>query len=108
MRDFFILSIAFTLVLCGQGAFSADLSKGQGIYMNFCASCHDSGIAGAPKLGDTTDWQKRLSKGEDTLISNAINGFQGETGFMPAKGGMSSLSDEEVASAVKYMIAPKK
>ena len=72
--------------------------------MNFCASCHDSGIAGAPKLGDKENWQKRLDKGEDAVIKNAINGYQGESGFMPAKGGMSSLSDDEVAAAVRYMI----
>ncbi|MCW8858386.1 MAG: hypothetical protein OQK50_03435 [Deltaproteobacteria bacterium] len=35
---------------------------------------------------------------------HAIEGFQGNTGYMPAKGGHKSLSDTEVISAVEYMV----
>ncbi len=104
MRNLTILCIACIFTFSGITVAMADSAKGQGVYMNFCSSCHGSGLAGAPKLGDKTDWQKRLGKGEEAMTKNAINGFQGETGFMPAKGGMSSLSDEEVASAVQYML----
>jgi cytochrome c5 len=104
MRKMVVLCIACTFVLSNIAVAMADAAKGQGVYMNFCASCHDSGLAGAPKVGDKADWQKRLDKGEEAVIQNAINGYQGETGFMPAKGGMSSLSDEEVSSAVQYML----
>ncbi len=82
----------------------ADSAKGQGIYMNFCASCHDSGIAGAPKTGDKAAWKPRIAKGVDVLTANAIKGFKGSSGFMPAKGGMSALSDEEVTNAVMFML----
>jgi cytochrome c5 len=40
----------------------------------------------------------------DVLKEHAIKGFQGSAGFMPAKGGRVDLSDEEVASAVDYMV----
>lgn len=96
--------ILFAAVLCTAPMAVADTAKGQGIYMNFCATCHADGIAGAPKTGDVTAWQPRLAKGESTIVSNAIKGFQGATGYMPAKGGNSALTDEEVTSAVLFML----
>ncbi len=104
MRLLISLCITCALTFVCAVTTMADSAKGQGVYMNFCASCHASGLAGAPKLGDKADWQKRLGKGEEAITQNAIKGYQGETGFMPAKGGMPSLSDEEVASAVQYML----
>lgn len=87
---------------------AAETAKGQGVYMNFCASCHAGGIAGAPKVGDKATWQERSAKGTPAVVENAIKGFQGSTGFMPAKGGNSALTDEEVASAVIYMLEASK
>ena len=72
--------------------------------MNFCAPCHTSGVAGAPKVGDNAAWQSRTEKGKAAVIENAIKGFQGSSGFMPAKGGNSALTDEEVSFAVMYML----
>ena len=36
--------------------------------------------------------------------SNAIDGLEGGTGVMPAKGGRPDLSDEEIIALVDYMI----
>ncbi len=69
-----------------------------------CGSCHDAGIAGAPVLGDTAAWADRVSQGIETLYTHAIDGFQGSAGYMPAKGGNMSLSDESVKAAVDYMV----
>ena len=41
----------------------------------------------------------------ETLVDHAINGFTGEAGYMPPKGGRLDLSDEEVTAAVEYMVA---
>lgn len=68
-----------------------------------CAACHDAGIAGAPAFGDTSAWSARIAKGIEALYSNAINGYQGADGYMPAKGGNAALSDESVKAAVDYM-----
>jgi cytochrome c5 len=76
-----------------------DLAHGQQIYRQACAFCHDKGIAGAPKLGDTTAWAPRLAQGMDTLYGNAIRG----KGAMPAKGGTPSLADADVKAAVDFM-----
>ena len=78
--------------------------SGKDVYNSVCMSCHMSGAAGAPITGEVDQWGDRLAKGNDTLYSNAINGI----GVMPAKGGLMSLSDEEVKLAVDYMLAESK
>nr|WP_183383371.1 c-type cytochrome [Halomonas stenophila] len=64
-----------------------------------CAACHDSGAAGAPKLGNAEAWGPRIDQGVETLYQSAING----KGAMPPKGG-SSASDDEVKAIVDYMV----
>ena len=73
------------------------------LYASACGACHDSGAAGAPKLGDVAGWQARVAKGIDALVSSAINGI----GAMPARGG-SSLDDDQIRSAVEYLLDESK
>jgi len=82
--------------------------NGQQVYQATCVACHDAGIAGAPKVGDKSQWAKHIAKGRDTLYASAVNGVQGSTGAMPAKGGNPGLSDAEVRAAVDYMVARSK
>ena len=77
--------------------------KGKKIYDVSCMACHAAGVAGAPKLGDKTNWGPRIAQGADTLHTHAIKGFQGKAGMMPPKGGNMSLKDEDVKAAVDYM-----
>jgi cytochrome c5 len=84
-----------------------DLEIGKSIYANKCSVCHASGAAGAPKLDDGS-WATRKAQGMGVMVGHAIKGFQGAKGYMPAKGGFMSLSDEEVAAAVAYMAAEGK
>jgi cytochrome c5 len=79
-------------------------SQGAMIYKNSCFVCHDQGVAGAPKLGDKAMWEKRISQGSKLLEKHAIEGFSGESGVMPAKGGNLALTEEEVIAAVAYMV----
>jgi cytochrome c5 len=78
--------------------------SGEQVYNKTCMICHGDGIAGAPKMGDKEAWQARILQGMEILESRAIQGYQGSLGSMPAKGGNASLSDEEVKSAVAYMV----
>jgi cytochrome c5 len=87
---------------------AADTGKGKQIYDSVCFACHAMGVAGAPKLDDKAGWAPRIDKGMDTLVSHAINGFQGESGVMPPKGGRMDLSDDDVAAAVAYMVEQAK
>jgi len=75
-----------------------------GIYERHCALCHSGGIGGAPIAGDSGDWEWRLAQGIDVLYRHAIQGYEGDAGIMPPKGGFVNLSDEEVQQAVDYIV----
>ncbi len=84
--------------------FQIDMEAGERINEQACATCHGTGIAGAPITGDTAEWAARIDKGMEVLIRNSIDGFQGNAGVMPPRGGVMTLTDDEVASAVVYMV----
>ena len=73
------------------------------LYTQTCATCHGTGVAGAPKLGDKAAWAPRVGQGVDALTASAIKG----KGAMPPKGG-SSASDAEIKQAVAYMVTQAK
>ncbi len=79
--------------------------SGPQVFNEACYLCHaPPGVPGAPVVGEVAAWEARVAQGMDVLIDHAINGYQGEAGFMPAKGGRVDLSDDEVVSAVEYML----
>ena len=82
----------------------ATAMTGPQVYNTACLACHASGVGGAPVVGDTAQWADRIAQGIDVLQRHAIEGFSGAAGYMPAKGGRIDLSDDEVASAVDYMV----
>ncbi|NTV98295.1 MAG: cytochrome c5 family protein [Chlorobiaceae bacterium] len=84
------------------------LAAGKTVYDTSCAGCHDAGMMGAPKPGDKANWAPRLAKGIDVVNSNAVKGFTGKAGMMPAKGGNASLTDEQVIDATAYMVDKSK
>lgn len=74
---------------------------GAEIYAAACTACHAAGVLGAPKTKDAADWQPRLDeKGYDQVWKNAIDGI----GAMPAMGACSDCTDEDIKSAIDYMI----
>jgi cytochrome c5 len=79
----------------------ADGTKGKLVYQAVCAACHSSGLAGAPKLGDSAAWAPRAGAGAAPLYASAIKG----KGAMPPKGGNASLPDADVRAAVDFMLA---
>ncbi len=99
-----------TILVAGSLMFAAGaaIADGAAVYNSGCAACHATGVAGAPKFGDKAAWANRVTKDTETLYSNALNGFQGETGVMPPKGGFMNLSDDDVKAAVDYMIESNK
>ncbi|HRO62846.1 c-type cytochrome [Thermomonas sp.] len=78
---------------------------GKKTYGATCALCHASALAGAPKPGDKVAWGPRIAQGKDTLYTHALEGYTGNTGVMPARGGNASLSDDDVKAAVDFMVA---
>lgn len=103
-----LLGLSAAAVFAVPAAHAADVAAGQKVYQQACFACHAAGVAGAPKVGDTGAWSPRIEQGMDTLVKHATEGFKGNTGFMPAKGGRADLSDAQVADAVAYMVAESK
>jgi cytochrome c5 len=82
----------------GGGA-AAGGRSGEEIVKAVCATCHQAGLANAPKLGDKAAWAPHIKHGLNHLTAAAIKG----KGAMPPRGGDASLTDEEVARAVAFM-----
>lgn len=87
-----------------EAAHESEIKIGNSIYSQSCSICHGSGLAGAPTLGDKLAWAPRIKQGIELLNKHALEGFSGETGVMPAKGGNPSLTEQEVSTAILYMI----
>ncbi|MBQ0917623.1 cytochrome c5 family protein [Hydrogenophaga aromaticivorans] len=83
----------------------AENAVGKKVYGSVCSMCHAANVAGAPKPGDKADWGPRIAQGKDTLYKHAVEGFTGAKGMMPARGGGSTLTDDELKAAVDYMVA---
>ena len=91
---------------CGQQAETAGpRHPGEQIYLNTCFSCHASGVAGAPAVGDVEAWATRAEKGRPALLQATIEGLPPG---MPPKGLCMDCTDEELSQAIDYMLENSK
>jgi len=74
--------------------------RGEQIVQAQCVKCHQTGVGGAPKIGDRAAWIPRLKRGLDFAVRSAIHGH----GPMPPRGGMADLTDSEIRAAIIYMV----
>lgn len=77
----------------------AVLRTGEQVVAAACGACHNTGAAGAPKVGDSAAWAPRIKTGYDALLTSALKG----KGAMPAQGG-GEYSDFEVGRAVVHLV----
>ena len=96
-------ALAETTVVAAAAATGAD-DAGQAIYDKTCALCHAAGVAGAPPPSNKEHWAARMAQGKDALYKHAVEGYTGQAGMMPPRGGNPTLSDDEVKAAVDYMV----
>lgn len=75
------------------------LQAGDAVYKAQCAACHDAGLAGAPKFGDTAAWGPRLGPGYDALLNSVLKG----KGAMGAQSG-GAFNDIELARAMVHLV----
>lgn len=73
--------------------------NGKDAYLRGCASCHASGVNGAPKVGEHAQWGMLIGMGKRTLYRFTIQG----RGAMPARGG-TNWPDATLRAAVDYMV----
>ena len=86
--------VAPAVVAAGGASVESNFNKS-------CATCHNAGIAGAPKFADAAAWAPRVEKGMDALYASTINGLPPA---MPQKGMCFSCSDDELRALVDYMV----
>ncbi len=112
MKKVLLLGLFLSIAACSENSeetvkkteqpqASAEISQGEMIVKQNCKVCHAQGINGAPIIGNKKMWGKRTGKGEAALVENAINGV----GLMPAKGGKTHLTKEEITLAVRYFLS---
>lgn len=100
MNSFKKISLTTTSLILGFLSFNLYAAEGGEIYNTYCAVCHKLGLNAAPKMGKKALWVKRVSQGKETVYKHAIEGLRG----MPPKGGIATLTDDDVKAAVDYMV----
>jgi glucose/arabinose dehydrogenase len=76
--------------------------SGVDTYQKFCAGCHETGTANAPRRSDAEFWKKRLQEvgSRSALTHEVIEGV----GAMPPKGGCADCTEEMLNNAVQYLV----
>ena len=100
-----ITGAALLLAGCAHGSKDSDASdantiNGEAAYLEYCATCHEDGMFGAPRMGEPMDWEVRSSLWQAVLMEHAKQGYYD----MPARGGRSDLPDDVVNAAAEYML----
>ena len=66
---------------------------------NSCTQCHITGVGGAPRAGMVAEWEPRLAKGLDALVSSVKFGLS----IMPAGGNCVGCSDDDYRAIILFM-----
>jgi cytochrome c5 len=73
--------------------------SGEQVYNQVCKTCHEGGLAGAPKVGDKAAWGKVIAQGLTPTVDHAVKGIRA----MPPKGGNPDFENIEIERAVVFM-----
>lgn len=77
------------------------LKRGKQVYISACIICHQNGEMTAPRIGNAANWYMRLKQsGLTGLYRHAIEGYNS----MPVKGACVTCSDNDIISAVDYIL----
>jgi len=87
--------------LAAELAGQPPLKQGRQVYTSACILCHLRGEAGAPRIGDSANWERRVrAVGLGVMYRNAISGFNN----MPPRGACVTCNDTDVIAAVDYLL----
>lgn len=95
------LTIALTTLLltaCERG--TDERPRVERLYLQSCTSCHERGLANAPRRGDQARWQRLIDdKGMETLVRHTVEGYRG----MPPRGACFDCDDDDFAELILFM-----
>lgn len=104
-------TLLLLLALLGASACSTARQSGQGSsgsmtdsnvmakWSRSCALCHVDGVADAPLVGDTSEWQRRLAKGEQAVLRNVLEGVNS----MPPLGYCMACEIDDFRAMIAFM-----
>lgn len=96
-----IMSSCLALLCASASAVASD--RTEELYEIYCSSCHGVKNAEAPEAFNESVWKKRLAKGTDIVVANAIKGI----GNMPPQGTCFECAPADVRNLIRYMSSPK-
>lgn len=70
-----------------------------GLYAAACKTCHTNADSGAPLTLYREAWDVRWAKGEDTLLTHTVGGYNG----MPAGGQCFGCTADDYRALIKFM-----
>ena len=91
---------AALLALAPMASASERLEDGKRTYEKVCAGCHETGVEGAPVVGEADDWDPRSNLWEAVLVEHAEQGYL----KMPARGNAEYSTDYDISAAAEYML----
>lgn len=91
--------LAMTAVAALTMAASVSAQEGEAVYNKACQVCHAMAVAGAPKAHDAAQWEPRLAKGMDALLTSVKGGLNA----MPPGGMCTDCTDEDYKNAIEFM-----
>lgn len=89
------------LFVSGCGGEAPADHPGKETYNRYCFSCHQAGVAGAPKYGDAETWGPRLAKSREVLLDSVVVGMPPA---MPARGLCSTCDEARLGDALDYLL----
>lgn len=96
-----ILSLGLGLVFASVGAVASN--RTEELYSIYCSSCHSVKNAEAPEAFNVAVWKKRMAKGTDLVVANAIKGI----GNMPPQGTCFECAPADLRNLIRYMSSPQ-
>lgn len=105
-KTLLILSLLLVTNACSSPQASSQPFASNGIdpavmakWSRSCALCHVDGVADAPRVGDPTEWRRRLAKGEDAVLRNVIEGVNA----MPPLGYCMACERDDFRAMIAFM-----
>ena len=87
-------------------AFASGNEAGEKVYAQTCIACHGANGKGSiPGVSDFTKADGPLAKSDDTLFASIRDGLvtPGKPLSMPPKGGIPTLTDDEIQAVIEYL-----
>jgi cytochrome c5 len=96
-----LVSSGLAILFVSAGALASN--RTEELYTIYCSSCHNVKNAEAPEAFNVSVWSKRLAKGTDIVVTNAIKGI----GNMPPQGTCFECAPADLRNLIRYMSSPQ-